>query len=1164
MNRTGLGLVGVVAVLLAGGSALADVIISEYYESTPGTRKCIELYNTDLVNPVDLGPGPLASNNYRIATYTGNCVNTGNPEADARGVYTFGTLGGGAGTEVIPAGGVYVICAVDNGDGYPIDLLLPFTCAPCGYTGGGCPPSSLGSPIAAFTGDDALVLFGPDIATPFDNVIDVFAVPFEGDFGPRGANPNQDAAWERKFSVTTGIHAMLGFDSCNFDGLKDGTAVPAPPGTPANAACLAALDTTASNQWLFEGLNPFGDNQNHTLGTHAPQNPPNASDIRAITKLNTLVDITLNVTDIDFPLDTFDVVILTIPATGKIFDGATEITAGLLPYTIATGATGTSNPIVTFVPDAGVGTDTSFTYRGEQTSVPTSQGNTATVTVLVEDEGVLITEVMYNPASAQPESQWEWVEIYNATAGPILLGEINNTNCPVCDDNLTIGGPGGTPLTIAAGEILVLVGNITGATPRTDQDFLDLWGVPAANVFFVDSATTTVPPFTANFPFLSNSGTQLFLYDSTGDLVDYLPDYSGIGFPVDDGAGSIYLTDPVLDNDDGLNWLLSAVDCVTGIREVNDNSIGSPGAVPTVGTSFLPPCATAVNAYGLAGAPTAITITLQGDVGGAGGNLGFKIASTPTTLGAVPVPVGILHDGPTIGGAVLGAGSIVTDPLGRVTFEDGLGTKSFFGFQFQAFSDAAPAVLSNKADATIAAQDGRVIITEIMANPNNRGVSENYWEWLEVLNTSTTDTITLTSMQSTNGPTTNDVNLIVTPNVTLLPGERRIIARDALDGATVRTQAEFETEWSLASTDVIYVPNPTGGNEWDGLTNAPFPPGRFVTIWSNFTADADLLDVVPYQIGANGWPANSEPNSIFYRGDANGAPFTADGNDLPQNWQESAAFCPGDGSVLSDTTDTIADVGSPLVLPTNPDLCVPSPCATCLGDLTGPGGTPDGKVDALDIQAFADIVVTPPGFPTVGCADFNGDGDAFDYLPDLSLFVDALLFGSTNCTGFVTTHQTNIDISLTGAPVAGDIELFIGGCDPLVPCDTLHVSPPFICFERVTVTGATTAADLALALGYGADGVKDGLGGLDEFCLPDGADVTVTGSSISITFTRSAGQVVPCCFVQDTDGRFSTVSPFDFVEVGGVNGCVVTNLLNGVAGDEGAAQTSGFSFTKTN
>ena len=1146
---------------------VSPILISEYYEADGGTRKCIELFNRGTVD-FDLG-----ANGYRIADYTFAGTVT-NRVTDARGIYTFGTLG----TEVVPAGGVFVICAVDNGDGIPFDILLPFTCAPCAFTGGG------DSPIASFNGEDEVVLFGPDISTPLDNVIDVFGVPGQDVNGPRSfgsggsANgPYTHAAWERKFSVTRGVSDFNGFDACDFDGEKNTVLLDPPPFTPAgDPACLAQADAPHAKEWLFEGRNEGGVIDKHTLGSHVPDSAPIASNIQAITKLNTDVQLTLDVVEIDG--DPFEIIVDPLPSVGTLWDGpattGVNINVAGVPYTMTTS-------FVTFVPVAGVGTDTSFNYHGRQTSPVVQSGNTATASILVEDESVIITEVLYDPNSAQPESQWEYVEIINTTGSTISLGEINNTNCPVCDDNLLLNGAGGAPTNIGPGEILVIVGNITTNNPRIDQEFLNLWGLTASQVLFVDSTN-------GNFPFLAQAGTQLFLMDDTGDLLDFVPNYGNAPFPTNDAGSSILLTSTDKDNGDGANWANAVVDCENGIRQVSDGSIGSPGVVPG-GTGVLSPCATGGMVFTQIGVPTTTkTVTLQGTLGGnapAGATLGFRITKLPFVIGnGADVTVGELHDGPTAGGTVLSVGDVVADVDGKVTLTQGTvmspaTIRHFINFEFKAVEKlvGGPPDIGEESPAArqiIAVQGNSLVITEIMANPaNTSGGNETYWEYLEIHNTSGSPVI-LGSMQSTNDPASNNLEKINgSTGVTIPGGASRIIARDALDGATVRTRAEFEAEWSTASpaldsTNVIYVPNLSspGGNQWDGFTNSPSTPGRFVTIWdnsNNFELDG-LLDVVVYQFGQNGWPANSQPNSIFYRGDANGAPFTTDGNDLAASWQESTPGCPGDGSFDSFADiiggDTTVDHGSPLALPTNPDECVPTTCATCVGDIDG-----DGFLTGGDIQGFIDVAIAP-GFPLVACADMNGDGNALDYLPDVTLFVDALVFGSTDCLDFEITHTTDITISLIGAPVAGDIELFIGGCDPALACDTLIASPPFICFERVTVMPATTAVQLAEELAFGLDRTKGTIGGLDEFCAFGGADVSVTGSTISIVFTRAAGLPVPCCYLQDTDGRFSIVPPFDFVLLGGANNCTVSNLLNGATfppADEGDAHTSGFGFTKT-
>ena len=113
--------------------------------------------------------------------------------------------------------------------------------------------------VCNFNGDDAVaILFGD---TALDDRYDVFAVPGEQDSGPRTYDPYKDSAWERKCYVTTGVTE---FDSCNFDGLKDCDLDECPRGTPVDC-----LDGANPDEWVFEGLNPYNNNGNHSLGVHA-------------------------------------------------------------------------------------------------------------------------------------------------------------------------------------------------------------------------------------------------------------------------------------------------------------------------------------------------------------------------------------------------------------------------------------------------------------------------------------------------------------------------------------------------------------------------------------------------------------------------------------------------------------------------------------------------------------------------------------------------------------------------------------------------------------------------------------------------------------------------------------------------------------------------------
>lgn len=198
---------------------MPPIIISEYYESAPGNRKAIEIYNTS-ASTVDLTGAKLALYSNQATTPTATFSLTG---------YSIGAQS--------------VLVFVNN----LTDTI----------------PGLVGTPIAApgvcsFNGDDAIaILFN---VNGVDFVVDAFAIPGQQDSGPRGADPYMDSAWERSCSVTAGT---ANFDPCNFDGLKDCGLAVCPPGTPASCT-----DGEKAGEWVFEGRNPTNDNWRHTLGSH--------------------------------------------------------------------------------------------------------------------------------------------------------------------------------------------------------------------------------------------------------------------------------------------------------------------------------------------------------------------------------------------------------------------------------------------------------------------------------------------------------------------------------------------------------------------------------------------------------------------------------------------------------------------------------------------------------------------------------------------------------------------------------------------------------------------------------------------------------------------------------------------------------------------------------
>ncbi len=202
------------------------LIISEYYESAPGSRKAIELWNTT--------GSTISLNGHAVAIYS-------NTSTVPTAYFFLDDL------EIVPYGTLVLVNDVDD-IGNEIPGLDEFYAVEA-------------SSVANFNGDDSIALmFGDVTLTPV--ILDAFGVPGENDIGPRGANPYQDAAWERDCTITVGT---ADFDSCNFDGLKDCGLVEYPPGTPTDPACTDGLNP---NEWVFEGLNPFDNNSNHTLGSH--------------------------------------------------------------------------------------------------------------------------------------------------------------------------------------------------------------------------------------------------------------------------------------------------------------------------------------------------------------------------------------------------------------------------------------------------------------------------------------------------------------------------------------------------------------------------------------------------------------------------------------------------------------------------------------------------------------------------------------------------------------------------------------------------------------------------------------------------------------------------------------------------------------------------------
>ena len=201
--------------------------------------------------------------------------------------------------------------------------------------------------------------------------------------------------------------------------------------------------------------------------------------------------------------------------------------------------------------------------------------------ITIQDDGdtlpdvanLVITEIMFNPASDESSPVGEWVEIYNAGTTDADL-----TGYKLDDEDSSNWGSitGGI---LPAGKFAVIFDSdfTDEATFRTE------WGVPADALLLGVSWGSL-----ANSPGIGNEVLQLLdSYSRVIDEVDF--DDDGTIWPVDDGAASTALLPSFMnstDNDDGTNWVLSGVgsSSPTGPTfAVTD--VGSPGYATPVDTT---------------------------------------------------------------------------------------------------------------------------------------------------------------------------------------------------------------------------------------------------------------------------------------------------------------------------------------------------------------------------------------------------------------------------------------------------------------------------------------------------------------------------------------------------------------------------------------------------
>jgi uncharacterized repeat protein (TIGR01451 family) len=198
---------------------------------------------------------------------------------------------------------------------------------------------------------------------------------------------------------------------------------------------------------------------------------------------------------------------------------------------------------------------------------------------------LVITEIMYNPNSA--EDNWEWIEVVNVGALDADLAGwvVDDINASAhLAANIAAG-------TVPAGESAILF-NVDDISAG---DFEAAWGtginlIPVTNwgAMGLNNGGDTVSLWT---DFASYSGDNL-VHANAVETVPY--DDDGVVWPSDDGFASIYLVDLGADNTAGANWALStdggSTPVFTGFTAAAaggnaGTDIGSPG--PGFATELL-------------------------------------------------------------------------------------------------------------------------------------------------------------------------------------------------------------------------------------------------------------------------------------------------------------------------------------------------------------------------------------------------------------------------------------------------------------------------------------------------------------------------------------------------------------------------------------------------
>jgi len=653
---------------------------------------------------------------------------------------------------------------------------------------------------------------------------------------------------------------------------------------------LNATDNDAGTSWASSVVGTGGARQNTPTAIFSGPDigspgfvddgsniPPVALSMSYPTGKGVEIVVALDVTDSDGP-EPLTVEISTLPAHGVVKDGG--IAVATVPHTV----TG----IVTYQSTGEyVGMD-SFTFVGRnplpQVSMP------GTISLYIQNDTVVITEIAYNPKSADGTDEWEWVEIYNAGTSTVTLGGIG-TSFPLAKP-ANLGSA-----QINAGQVLILARDANGNPPaHTQQDFLDLWGLQAAQVVFV--------PFADWSALVNSGGASVYLTDSSGGLLDVVAYGVSNPWPSSTNGPSIYVKNGLtntLDNDAGGNWALSVYTSpipTDGAKQTPNGDIGSPMFVPGITVGNQPPVAVGQTVWTARNGSW--DIYLQGADDGLPDppkQLDFVIDTLPANGQLIDV-----NDS----NHVITSGELpytvkAQKNLVRYVNSGACGDTSF------TFHTSDTELTSNTATQTIIVQCGDLVITEVMYNPASDETTPKVTEWIEVYNT-TDIAINATGWYITKGTNGAANRSGDWPSTAIIPAHGVAVIVPPGSGARTMDPAQFRAAWDGYDVPIIIVPTATndsaaGELAASGLANSPAYPGEMLRI---IDLSGRVQDIVSYRDGS-GWPSATGESSIYLKS----GNYTAGDNDSGANWGNSRSCAGGAyGCKVTGAWDK-TDFGSP-------------------------------------------------------------------------------------------------------------------------------------------------------------------------------------------------------------------------------------------------------------